>query len=614
MPCRVSTRARSRHAAGVGVAVAALLAASGFGPPAHAAGTVYYVAPGGADTNKGTSSAAPFRTIQHALDLARPGTTIALAAGTYGESLVTKVAGTAAAPIAIRGPETGKDVAGRYRAVLSSRSKAVSINHSYYTLDGFTIDGQPNIARSEYPTTLAEVRAFKDSVQGRTVNSKLVYVGAADTASDVTGVTISNMYLNGSGGECVRFRNRATNGLVVGSVIRWCGMYAGSGDDVTEYRYHNAEGVYVGTSPKSTAQPMAANDTSGGIVVRDSTVHTFGSECLEVKENAHDNRLERSDCGFNDEPLAFKGSNVELRGHHNVVIDSRVTGSRSWNVKMASDAPFYDLGGNSVQRSTFGAAAAPALRADQSTVGSTFCGNTFDATPVSEGSSDLGDPAAPCPDTVPPTAPTSLAAKATSPTSAALSWGAAGDDVGVVGYGVRRNGVEIATTPDLTFTDTTLSPGTSYTYAVVARDAAGNTSPTSGAVSVTTPVNPVTVEAESGTVTSPMAVRADSGAQGGRYVSQTTGTTVGKDTITVTVPVAGRYAPSLRVISPTTSSDSFTASVDGGAATVWNLGTHASWTWVTLPTLTLSAGQHRIVVSKRENNARLDALRLSQVV
>ena len=102
--------------------------------------------------------------------MAQPGTTINLAAGTYREAVATKTAGTATAPITIKGPETGKDVSGRYKAVLYGLGGRVfSINHSYYTLSGFTIDGQQNIARTEYPavSSLSQIAAFKDSVQGQ---------------------------------------------------------------------------------------------------------------------------------------------------------------------------------------------------------------------------------------------------------------------------------------------------------------------------------------------------------------------------------------------------------------------------------------------------------------
>ncbi len=173
--------------------------------------------------------------------------------------------------------------------------RVFSINHSYYTLERLH-DRRPAEHRPHrVPGRLLAVA--DPDVQGLgagpAVNSKLVYVGASTTLLDIVGTTISDMFLNGSGGECVRFRDRAANSLIDNSTIQWCGML-GQGDDVDQYKYHNAEGVYIGTSPKSTDQPLYANDTSNNIVVRNSTINTYGSECFEVKENAHHNRMENS--------------------------------------------------------------------------------------------------------------------------------------------------------------------------------------------------------------------------------------------------------------------------------------------------------------------------------
>jgi hypothetical protein len=383
MPRDLSARVPSRLAAVVALVVVGLAAVIVGSTPAHAQGSVYYVNPDtkvGNNANTGTSSSAPFATLQKALDVAQAGATINLAAGTYREAVITKRAGTAAAPITVKGPQEGRDKAVLY----GLGGRVFSIDHSYYTLTGFTIDGQQNIARSEYPnvTSLSQIAAFKNSVQAKAVNSKLVYVGASTTSADIVGTTISNMFLNGSGGECVRFRNRAANSLIVDSVIQWCGMRAsGSGD---QYTYHNAEGVYIGTSPKSTDQPFAANDTSNNIVVRNSTINTYGSECFEVKENANRNRLENSDCGWNDEPLANQGSNVELRGDHNTVLGSRLSQSRSWNLKLASDSTTYDKGGNTAQGTTFSSAATYPI-VNKQTGSGPFCGNTFP-------SGTIGDP------------------------------------------------------------------------------------------------------------------------------------------------------------------------------------------------------------------------------
>ncbi|WP_309049446.1 glycosyl hydrolase family 8 [Streptomyces sp.] len=90
-------------------------------------------------------------------------------------------------------------------------------------------------------------------------------------------------------------------------------------------------------------------------------------------------------------------------------------------------------------------------------------------------------------DTTAPTAPGSLRTTSTTSTSAALAWNAATDDVGVTGYQVFRNGTLIASPSGTSYTDSGLSASTAYTYTVKARDAAGNVSAASNALSVTTP-------------------------------------------------------------------------------------------------------------------------------
>src|SRR5882672_5518016 len=87
-------------------------------------------------------------------------------------------------------------------------------------------------------------------------------------------------------------------------------------------------------------------------------------------------------------------------------------------------------------------------------------------------------------DTTPPTTPTGLTAAVAGSTGANLSWSASTDNVGVTGYIVRRNGVQVATPPATSYADTGLSVGT-YSYTVAARDAAGNISPNSASASIT---------------------------------------------------------------------------------------------------------------------------------
>ncbi|MGA5896096.1 cellulase family glycosylhydrolase [Streptomyces venetus] len=93
-------------------------------------------------------------------------------------------------------------------------------------------------------------------------------------------------------------------------------------------------------------------------------------------------------------------------------------------------------------------------------------------------------------DTTAPTAPGAPTASGVTSSSVSLKWAASTDATGVTGYDVVRvsGGTETAVTSTTTTTATLtgLSPATSYTFAVYARDAAGNRSPRSATVTVTT--------------------------------------------------------------------------------------------------------------------------------
>jgi hypothetical protein len=87
-------------------------------------------------------------------------------------------------------------------------------------------------------------------------------------------------------------------------------------------------------------------------------------------------------------------------------------------------------------------------------------------------------------DTVAPTAPTRLVARQKQ-SELQLSWNASTDNVGVTGYSVLRNGMAVSTTSTTSWSDSNLTSGTTYTYAIVASDRAGNQSSPSDSVSVT---------------------------------------------------------------------------------------------------------------------------------
>src|SRR5262249_56492479 len=81
-----------------------------------------------------------------------------------------------------------------------------------------------------------------------------------------------------------------------------------------------------------------------------------------------------------------------------------------------------------------------------------------------------------CPDTTAPSVPTGVARTSGTTTSIVLGWTASTDNVGVAGYRLYQNGVQVGSATTTGYNFSGLTCGTSYTLGVSAYDAAGNAS------------------------------------------------------------------------------------------------------------------------------------------
>jgi hypothetical protein len=97
--------------------------------------------------------------------------------------------------------------------------------------------------------------------------------------------------------------------------------------------------------------------------------------------------------------------------------------------------------------------------------------------------------------TSPPSMP-SLHVDSTTTTSAALSWSSSAGDT-VTGWTLLRDGASIATLPagQTTYTDTSLSPATSYAYSLTASNANGDSPPATANATTASTSQPVTLVA-----------------------------------------------------------------------------------------------------------------------
>ncbi|NKY38476.1 glycoside hydrolase family 6 protein [Cellulomonas septica] len=150
-------------------------------------------------------------------------------------------------------------------------------------------------------------------------------------------------------------------------------------------------------------------------------------------------------------------------------------------------------------------------------------------------------------DTQAPTVPTGLTAGTTTSTAVPLSWTASTDNVGVTGYDVYRGTTLVGTSTTTSYTVTGLTPATAYSFTVRAKDAAGNVSTASAAVSATT---------QSGTVTDTQAPSVPSGLTAG--TTTTTSVPLSWTASTDNVGVAGYEILRGSTVVGTSTTTSFT--------------------------------------------------------
>jgi hypothetical protein len=101
-------------------------------PAGRADGREWFVASGGSGTG---SSDAPFGRIQDALNVAEPGDTISVRAGTYRETLRTIRGGSASQRIVLRGNASEP-------VVVTTRGRVLTVSHPYITVESLVLDGE----------------------------------------------------------------------------------------------------------------------------------------------------------------------------------------------------------------------------------------------------------------------------------------------------------------------------------------------------------------------------------------------------------------------------------------------------------------------------------------
>lgn len=247
--------------------------------------------------------------IQKAVDAALPGDTIELLPGEYYQDVITKKDGLPDQPITIYGPKSSI-VRG------AGNSRIFEINHSYITLDGFTVDGRFRAA--------AEKSAYRD---------KLIYITGVVPEKVLSHIKIVNLDIKNAGGECVRLRYLIQNSEIAYNSILTCG--------VSDFEFNdggkNGEGIYIGTAPeqlKDGKNPTAKVDHSDNNWIHHNVFDTQGNECVDIKEGSSFNLIENNQCtGQKD----VNSGGMDSRGNDNIFRYNEIYDNLGAGVRLGGD-------------------------------------------------------------------------------------------------------------------------------------------------------------------------------------------------------------------------------------------------------------------------------------
>ena len=299
--------------------------------PVPAPGSRYRYVDAAATTAGDGSKAHPYRALQSGVSSALPGDVVLAAKGTYIGPVSTVRAGELGRPIVLLG-QPGATL----RGVAVDQDRLVTLVHSWTVLQGFTL----------------------------TNADKGVWLQGASH------VVVRFNTITGLGGECVRVKYLATSNEVAGNTIGPCGLQNFNLKDDNK----NGEGIYIGTAPEQlNRNPTDVPDASDGNWIHDNVIRPR-AECVDVKEGAERNVIERNTCSGGLDP---DGSGLDLRGNHNVLRFNAVSDYVGKGVRLGGDSSDQgidnDVYGNLLQDT--GSYAVGVMRTPQGRI----CGNTIHA-------------------------------------------------------------------------------------------------------------------------------------------------------------------------------------------------------------------------------------------
>ncbi len=278
--------------------------------------TSYYVSPTGNDAHSGLSIAEAWRTIQHAMDNATPGSTVYILAGTYNEKVSCNVSGTAGSPITFRNYQNDQVVISG--AGINTQNAIIEIyNQSYIIIQGLTITQNEQL---DAQGILVEGNC--QGIELRNNEISQINFSSNPNAPATPSTNAQPLIVYGTDG------NAAISGLVIeGNTIHSC-------------RTGYSEG-------------LAVNGNVDGFTVRNNTVYDItnigidliGHEGTAPANDQARNGLIEGNTVFNCKSPYATAAGIYVDGARDLVIEHNTVYQCQWGIELGCENAGYSASG-----------------------------------------------------------------------------------------------------------------------------------------------------------------------------------------------------------------------------------------------------------------------------
>ncbi|CAN5148457.1 hypothetical protein BH20ACT13_BH20ACT13_10720 [soil metagenome] len=318
------------------------LRADGIGsslPPGlnSSAGKAIYVSTKGLDRNPGTLER-PLRTIQRALDRARPGERILVRRGTYEENLRIERSGARAAPITLAGYRDERPVV-RARPI-AANTYAIVVSAFFIRIKGLVLEGATGISSAN---VYLDEDAGNVELRGNVIRKGQDQGVIADSETSNVQIIGNVIHSNGAGlpgqHQSHGIYSSGTGHVIVNNVV-----------------YDHPHGFGIHVYPKNEGTIVSGNtvvhNAQGGIVlagelvknitVRNNIFAYNGVYGISVEDETEASRVDSNLVYRNaSSDIRVKGSGADLSGG-NVTAPPRFANLRGRNLHLTRHSPAID--------------------------------------------------------------------------------------------------------------------------------------------------------------------------------------------------------------------------------------------------------------------------------